>query len=100
MTTLHKHAEILNAIAQGKEVEYYSNSSQQWVKSDLVNLNPISNYQYEWRIKPEKKPDIKIYEYAYLKTDNNMFLLATCCPNVVFTFSSDTKELINVELVK
>ena len=48
----HKWAEVLRAIADGKEVEFHG--VLQWEKPK--NINPISNPEYLWRIKPTKTP--------------------------------------------
>lgn len=49
MTTPHKHAEILRAIADGLEVE--GKTGGQWIKA-TATYNPLSHYYLEWRIKP------------------------------------------------
>lgn len=50
MTTPHKHAEILRAIADGLEVECFSNAK--WVTYALDRCCPLTNSNLEWRIKP------------------------------------------------
>ena len=50
--TEHKHAAILRAIAEGKQVQYMSSIYNQWTDATLHSLNPISEVEYEWRIKP------------------------------------------------
>jgi len=49
----HKHAEILRAIADGKEVEWFGGGNH-WIKAESI-INPLSYPHYQWRIKPEKQ---------------------------------------------
>ena len=62
----HKHAEVLRAIADGKTVQ--CNIDGKWVDSWLFHSfkDPLTNSDYEWRIKPEPKPDVVRYVNAYL----------------------------------
>lgn len=48
----HKHHDVLVAIAKGKKVEYYDPIFQNWVKPN--NINPISEFEYMWRVAPEQ----------------------------------------------
>ena len=52
-----KHAEVLAAIAQGKEVEFkmvYSDIKYEWeVPDNLECINPLSHPHDEWRIKAD-----------------------------------------------
>jgi hypothetical protein len=51
-----KHAEVLAAIAQGKEVEFMvcSDTKYGWeVPDNLECINPLSHPHDEWRIKPD-----------------------------------------------
>lgn len=60
----HKHAAVLRAIADGKDVQYLHNTD--WTDPfDLQGFNPIKNPHYEWRIKPEPKPDVVRYVNTY-----------------------------------
>lgn len=58
----HKHAAVLRAIADGKAVEY--RPGNKW--EEPMAVNPITHPNYEWRIKPEPKPDVVRYINAYL----------------------------------
>ena len=59
----HKHAAVLRAIADGKEVEFFATGK--WNKPVLAN--PINDTQLEWRIKPEPKPDVVRYCVASIQ---------------------------------
>lgn len=55
----HKHAEVLIALAAGKEVQYAYN--EKWF-IDLADFqhspDPLTNPELLWRVKPDQKPDI------------------------------------------
>lgn len=53
----HKHAEAIKAWADGAEIEARISSTGQWV---LV-CTPMWIEEYEYRIKPEPKPDVVKY---------------------------------------
>jgi hypothetical protein len=64
--TRHKHAEVLIAIAEGREVEYSYDFGDNW--NDAGDENPIAHDGYEWRVKPV--PVIRYewligYQYAF-----------------------------------
>jgi hypothetical protein len=60
----HKHAEILRAIADGKEVEGFDGITKKWESADNL-FNPLTNPELQWRIKPEKK--VLQYRVALMK---------------------------------
>jgi len=49
--TRHKHADVLIAIAEGKDVEFFDGHSKVWCVPQL--FNPLSYPEYEWRVKKE-----------------------------------------------
>ena len=53
----HKHAEVLRAIADGKEAQWQSELDASWNTPTPYN-NPISDSHLNWRIKPERKKDV------------------------------------------
>jgi len=55
MTTQHKHAEVLQAIADGKEAEWFDFRNNEWFPLAYNGRNPITFEHLEWRIKPEKQ---------------------------------------------
>ncbi|ASJ79259.1 hypothetical protein P26059A_0107 [Curvibacter phage P26059A] len=59
----HKHADILRAIADGDVVQFSEYNDDTWVdrQDDSNAPDPITHDFYEWRIKPEVKPDIVRY---------------------------------------
>ena len=55
MTTPHKHAEIIRAIADGLEVQFLSASNKDWVTWEPSHSASPLNYTWadlKWRIKP------------------------------------------------
>lgn len=55
MTDEHRHAGILRAIADGKEVEFYSQCGYGWATViSSQNINPITNPNYNFRIKSQE----------------------------------------------
>ena len=56
----HKHAVVLRAIADGKDVQLRTALQGVWIDFDVdSHINPItSGINAEWRIKPEPKPDV------------------------------------------
>lgn len=56
----HKHAEVLIALAEGKEVEWQSLADGSW--SDVhpqARINPIIDKHLNWRVKPAPEPEWK-----------------------------------------
>jgi hypothetical protein len=68
--TRHKWADVLIAIAEGREVEYSYDFGDNW--NDAGDKNPIAHDGYEWRVKPVP---VKRYEWlqANLKVDNDYY---------------------------
>jgi hypothetical protein len=94
----HKHAEVLRAIADGKEVEYRVHKEDIWRLP--VDFNPIAQQHLEWRIKPEPKPPIVSEEHVYFSEFHGYNLVKKQFPpNIRFTFDPDTKLPIKVELI-
>ena len=56
--TEHKWAHILRDIADGKEVEFYSEALEKWFTPGEEEDNPITYPDWEWRVKPteQEKP--------------------------------------------
>ena len=63
----HKHAAVLRAIADGKDVQLRTALQGVWIDFDVdSHINPItSGINAEWRIKPEPKPDVVRYHNSY-----------------------------------
>lgn len=57
MKTPHKHAELIKAWADGAEIETRWSDAQAWIP----RKDPDWNKNFEYRIKPEPKPDFVYY---------------------------------------
>jgi hypothetical protein len=95
MKTPHKHAEILTVWLndQSVELEFSTSDGAAWAKS--YGFNPISHPNYDWRIKPEPKPDIVWYtEYrdGYANTQHPRH-------NLKLTADGETGKLIKAEVI-
>lgn len=53
----HKHHDVLIAIAEGRDVEWYDIESNAWRVPTA--FNPIENHECKWRIKPEPEAEWK-----------------------------------------
>lgn len=101
MNTPHKNAEILRALAEGKKVEFKFRTSCwiTWNQSHHYQspLDTVDKLGWEWRIKPEPKPDT-VYFASISGPD---FLTITKHPtdNLMLTFSGETGKLIKAEVI-
>ncbi len=57
----HKHAELIKAWADGAEIEVYQPAFGRWEKAE-----PAWHTSFEYRIKPEPKPDVDVKEHIAL----------------------------------
>ncbi len=95
MATPHKWADVIHAIADGKEVQWKT-SSGTWQDAEFEPYTPITEPDLEWRIKPEPKPDVVRYYvagrfsgYGYHHPDANLTL----------TFDAETGALKSAEVI-
>jgi hypothetical protein len=96
-----KHAELIHAWADGAKIQY-KNRQGEW-KDFKEYLNPECSADYEYRIKPESKPDVIKYG-----TNEWIHSVATLAARdkyfdgdaVKFTFDGETGKLKDVELIK
>lgn len=97
---MHKWADVLLAIADGKEVQYKS-SNGLWIQMVWnSDVSPISHPELEWRIKPEPKPTIvrDMQIVVYDDESSDCFRLPVVPVRIVL--DGDTKKPISVELIK
>jgi len=96
--TEHKHAEVLRAIADGKEVQWKSKTSD-WDSSPV--LDPIIHQHLEWRVKPEPKPkpDVVILHHV---SERGYYLQLNPArvPNIKCTFDGETGKLKSAEALE
>ena len=106
MSKPHKHAELIKAWADGAEIEVYQPAFGRWEKAE-----PTWHTSFEYRIKPEPKPDVVIETtLGYLKNDDGleflvdgnwkMSILHEKPKNIRLTFDGETGELKSAEVLK
>ena len=94
----HKHAEVLRAIADGKEVQY-SNFEDYWCVPYGSGFNPIDNHDFQWRIKPEPKPDVVRYMTITAHSYGALSAERHTIDNLRLTFDSETGKLKSAEVL-
>jgi hypothetical protein len=72
----HKHAEFIKAWADGAEIEAFDSCIDSWTKAS----SPSWGNQIEYRIKPERKPDVVLYSAVGKVVD-----FQPCSPYVFLT---------------
>ena len=96
--TPHKHAALIKAWADGATIEILIGS--RW----RLKTSPHWDADYEYRIKPEPKPDVIKYVVAY--HDQHGSIISNLSShqykqdNVKFTFDGETNKLKSVEIIK
>jgi hypothetical protein len=101
--TPHIHAEVIKAWASGETIQFKTGLSKAWV--DLTqNDTPGFHKEYEYRIKPEPKPDIVAYgRTTYCSMDGvefDSFGSSKCTgDNLKLTFDGETGKLKAVEFI-
>lgn len=92
----HKHAEVLRAIADGKEVQWYDARTAEWGKPR--GYTPLTYPELEWRVMPEPKPDVVeslfVMPLATGQTRNDI------PHNLRLTFDGETGKLKNAEVLE
>jgi hypothetical protein len=84
--TRHKHADVIIAWAEGKEIEIFHNTSGKWVP--MLTNQPCWDLDSLYRIKPEPKQDFRVRLW-----NNNAFKPFY----LTFVFDGETKEFKTVE---
>lgn len=98
MKTPHPLKEIINAIADGIEVEISCKGHLDWImwNKDMISPLDSSAFYYEYRIKPEPKPDVVKYGLAWERVWD-------CKPmngaNLKITFCGETGKLKSAEVL-
>ena len=96
MKTPHKHADVIKAWADGAEVQYQSQIDAAWYSTKA----PSFEESYEWRIKPEPKPDGKVEFSVQLNTgDNEIDWNFDVIANLQLTFDGETGKLKAAEVL-
>ena len=92
----HKHAELIKAWADGAEIEY------RLVDGDWMPIGRFTTWNdaYEYRIKPEPKPDEVIF--YFVDEWNNIFpkSMSNPRPNLRLIRDGETGKLKSAEVLK
>lgn len=95
----HKHAELIKAWADGAEIEYrfiFSPEQPVWsVWKTKINDGWSDSDKYEYRIKPEPKPDVIIEMHMTRFNSTKLYVE----PNLRLTFDSETGDLKSAEVI-
>lgn len=96
----HKHAELIKAWADGAEIEYRDNTRD-------ISLNPWRDLPpygdwdarpvFEYRIKPEPKPDVVTLDSVQIEDNEAYFTLDE--PNLKLTWCGETGKLKSAEVL-
>ena len=100
MKTPHKHAELIKAWADGAEIEWKAQNGK-WV--DVAFNEPTWASTYEYRIKPEPKPDVVEFLYTENKPSgvSIKWHMSGCdARNLRLTFDGETGALKAAEVLK
>jgi len=92
----HKHAELIKAWADGAEIQISVSRGELWEDAQPSFL--VWNDEYQYRIKPEPKPDRIIY--TNVKLDKDLTFGSTRDDNLKLTFDGETGELKLAEVLK
>lgn len=92
----HKHAALIKAWADGAEIERWFASVGKW----LYTANPNWDVKYQYRVKPEPKPDVVFGRNAYLNSDGYLLMDLLNKPNIRFTFDGETGKLKKAEVLE
>lgn len=101
----HKHADLIHAWAEGAEIERRSPLGAWFSVMDCDAITWDAGCEY--RIKPEKKPDVVKHGFIelsasgrYVNCIDTSGPFAAAGANMRFTFSGETGELIKAEVIK
>lgn len=94
MKTPRKHADVIKAWADGAELQYQSKIDAVWYSTTA----PSFEESYEWRIKPEPKPDV-VEALCLVRMEGLVTHLALGVPNVHITFDGETGKLKAAEVL-
>ena len=92
----HKHADLIYAWVDGAEIQF-KNGYGDWISTSGY---PIWLEGYEYRVKPQPKPDYAIHCYVTYDKLYNTIVGERGIPNVRYVFDGETNALKSAEVVK
>ena len=100
----HKHADLIKQWADGAEIEVKHPVNGSW-----FDATPLSwDVDYEYRIKPDPKPDVVVYSRIVGKffigcgnIEIHQLILRSDAdnPNIKYTFDGETGKLKSAEVI-
>lgn len=102
----HKHCELIKAWADGLEIEFLSKVDGKWWSVDECDFNTWDE-AYEYRVKPEAKPDVVWFaegyldEFKYQKVPHLTAIsqINDSLHNLKLTFDGETGKLKSAEVI-
>lgn len=91
----HKHAELIIAWAKGAKIEYRQSPDQKWSTRNTPHWHP----DFEYRIKPEPKPDVIVHTYATIGNISFGAPSELLKRNIQCLFDGETGKLKSVSLL-
>lgn len=89
----HKHAELIKAWADGNSIQVCVGPEEWWDEA-----NPEWHPLVKYRIKPEPKPDLRVFYFA-TKENGAQLSAALYSHNLVLTFDGETGKLKSAEVI-
>ena len=102
MKTPHKHAKLIKAWADGAEIEFFDTRFEEH-RWKLCGAPPLWDENFEYRIKPEPKPD-HVY-YGVFEMDGSVHIdscftkLNDAGDELKLTFDGETGKLKSAEVL-
>lgn len=94
-TVPHKHAEMIKAWADGQVIEFKPIVDGEW----SIIANPSWHTYYEYRIKPESKPDVVRYLDVRRNIVGDIGTEQVFGDNLKLTFDGETGKLKSAEII-
>lgn len=103
----HKNAEVISAWAEGKVVQFKHPSFTGWTDYDskIHTYGPWDGANYQWRIKPEVKPDfVRIMKFISNRVHfkDGFYISTVICestPDIEVTFDGETGKFKSVKAI-
>lgn len=104
MNKQHKQSEAIQAMIDLKLVDFLNPAGNLWKTWEPGDVTPFDCPYWQWRVKPESKPDTVFFQQVSLHADGSTFVsgLSRCrgvTNNLKLTFSSETGRLIKAEVI-
>jgi len=100
MGTPHKWADVIKAMVDGIPVQLKSHPDKEWTDWEQPYVTPFNVPEYEWRIKPDPKPDVEMYfELAFLSA-HARFKHQKEGEELKLVFDGETGKFKSAEVVK